>query len=105
MQASKLEDFVDEEVVDNRGRSTGVLSCYWESASGHVFLGVKLKQEETVHVVPANGGELDEPHSCVKLGFSRDLVRTAPIFDCDNELRPKLEEAANEHFGELTSDA
>jgi len=98
MQISRLEDFIDEEVWDHRGRPIGVLACYWESASNHLFLGVKPEGDEEVRVVPGSGAHLDEAHSCVKIDFPGADVRTAPVFDCDAELRPRLEGEANEHF-------
>ena len=101
IQITNLEEFVDEEVVDNRGKPIGVLACFWESATGQLFLGVKPEGEDAVHVVPGEGSSLDEPHSCVKLDVSGRLVKSAPVFDCDLDLRPRLEKAAQEHF-ELT---
>ena len=98
MKISMLEDFIDEEVVDNAGKTLGVLSCYWEAEDGLLFLGVQPSSDEKVHVVPGIGATIDEPHSIIQLDFPAALVRTAPVFDCDRVMRPRLEEAANEHF-------
>jgi hypothetical protein len=105
MKVALLEDFIDEEVVDNTGKTLGVLSCYWEAEDGLLFLGVKPSSDEQVHVVPGIGASIDEPHSIIKLGFPAALVRTAPVFDCDREMRPRLEESANEHFSVSSLDA
>jgi len=103
MQSAILEDFIDEEVVDRRGNNIGVLSCYWESAPGHVFLGIKPQGLEEIRVVPAEGVKLDEHHSCVLVPFAPHKIRTAPVYDCDKELRSQLEEAASRHFGVETT--
>ena len=105
MKVSLLEDFIDEEVVDNKGKTLGILSCFWEAEDGLIFLGVQPSSDERVHVVPGTGATIDEPHSIIQLGFPGALVRTAPVFDCDREMRPRLEEAANEHFGASSLDA
>jgi hypothetical protein len=98
MRASLLEDFLDEEVVDKGDSPIGTLACYWESTTNHLFLGIKLTNEETVRVVPGAGAEVDQRESRIRLGFDVSLVASAPVFDCDRELRPRLEQAANEHF-------
>ncbi|PWU08283.1 MAG: hypothetical protein C5B50_29835 [Verrucomicrobia bacterium] len=98
MQTAVLEDFIDQEVVDIKGKPVGVLECYWESHSGKLYLGIKPKGQDTVRVVPGATAEVDERHSWVQLGFDASRVRTAPLYDCDKELYPKLEQAADHHF-------
>ena len=100
MQTSLLEEFIDEEVVDKSGKPIGVLDCYWESSSsGELFLGIRLGGQEDVHVVPGIRVELVERHSLVQIGFDAKSVRSAPLYDCDKELWPRLEQQAMEHFG------
>ena len=61
MQVSLLDDFIDEEVVDKQAVSVGVLVCYWESASGDVFLGLKTNGQDIVRIVPGVRAEFADP--------------------------------------------
>jgi hypothetical protein len=99
MLAAILDDYLDQEVMDLTGAIVGTLSCYWESNSGVIFLGVKIKGREDVRVVPGLNARADERLSCVRVGFKASEIRTAPEFDCDKEMKASLEHAASEHFG------
>ena len=94
-----LDDFLDQEVVDIRGDTVGTLSCYWESANGLLFLGVRIKDQDVVRVVPDHNSRVDDRHSCVRLGFSAKMVSSAPPFDCEKEMKVSLEKASTAHFG------
>lgn len=97
---SVLEDFLDEEVVDRRGSPIGTLACFWSSHSGpRVFLGVRLKGQESLRVVPGSRSQLDDRQACVRLRFDVVDIETAPCFDCARELDTNIERTVNEHFG------
>lgn len=98
--ASVLDDFMDEEVLDEKGATIGTLACYWQSVSGLlVFLGVKVKGKEGVHVVPGHRSQVDDRHSCIRLGFDAEDIESAPRLDCATEVDAALERAVYEHFG------
>jgi hypothetical protein len=96
---SVLDDFMDEEVVDKQGAAIGTLACYWQSASGLlVFLGIKLTGQEGVRVVPGRRSQVDDQHSCIRLGFDAADVESAPCLECSTELDATLERTVYEHF-------
>jgi hypothetical protein len=96
---SALDDFMDEEVVDNQGTVVGTLACYWLSVSGRlVFLGVKINGHETIRVVPGRRSQVDDRHGCIQLGFDTEDIRSAPCLDCAEELDGTLEKGVYEHF-------
>ncbi|MEO8428259.1 MAG: hypothetical protein ABI651_14210 [Verrucomicrobiota bacterium] len=97
--ASVLENFLDEEVVDKQGTTIGTLTCYWPSVTGtRVFLGVKLKGQETIRVVPGRRSQVDDRQACIRLGFDAVDIEAAPRFDCARELDATIERAVYEHF-------
>jgi len=97
--ASALDDFMDEEVVDNQGIVVGTLACYWLSVSGRlVFLGIKVNEGETIRVVPGRRSQVDDRHGCILLGFDAEDIRSAPSLDCAGELDPILEKRVYDHF-------
>ena len=97
--ASVLEDFLDEEVVDKQGVAIGTLACYWQSVSGRlVFLGIKLKGQESTRIVPGRRSQVDDRQACIRLGFEAADIEAAPCFDCAQELDATLEHAVYEHF-------
>jgi len=97
--ASVLDDFLDEEVVDKQGIAIGTLACYWGSVSGHLmFLGVKLKGQESVRIVPGRPSQVDNRNTCIRLGFAAEDIKSAPYFDCGNELDAKFEYSVYKHF-------
>ena len=97
---SALDDFMDEEVVDNQGTVVGTLACYWLSVSGRlVFLGEKIDGQETIRVVPGRRSQVDDRHGCIQLGFDQEDIRSAPGLDCAEELDPTREKSVHEHFG------
>jgi hypothetical protein len=51
-----------------------------------------------VHIVPGVKAELDERHSASHIHLNPAAVKSAPLFECDKELHPKLEQAAQQHF-------
>ena len=98
--ASTLDDFMDEEVVDNQGKVVGTLACYWLSVSGHlVFLGIKVQGHETIRVVPGRRSQVDDRHGCIQLLFDKEDIRSAPGLDCAEELDATREKSVYEHFG------
>ena len=97
--ASLLEDFLDEEVVDKAGTAIGTLACYWQSINGLlVFLGVRLKGQESIRVVPGRRSQVDHRHACIRLGFDAVDIEAAPCFDCARELDAALERTVYDHF-------
>jgi len=97
--ASVLDDFLDEEVVDNQGAAIGTLACYWKSVSGLlIFLGIRVKGQERVRIVPGRQSQVDDRHACIRLGFEAEDVASAPPFDCDNELNATFERRVYQHF-------
>jgi len=97
--ASVLDDFLDEEVVDNQGAAIGTLACYWKSVSGLlIFLGIRVKGQERVRIVPGRQSQVDDRHACIRLGFEAEDIESAPHFDCDNELDANFERSVYEHF-------
>lgn len=98
--ASVLDDFLDEEVVDNQGMAIGTLACYWPSARGpQVFLGVKVNGQESLRVVPGRRSQVDDRQSCIRLAFDAEDIEAAPCFDSARELDTTLERTVYEHFG------
>jgi len=93
-----LDDFLSEEVTDKSGTAVGTLSCYWESNSGQLFLGVEIKNQSVVRVVPGAIALLDDRHSCIRVSRTLAAIESAPVYDCDKEMYPRLEVAANKHF-------
>src|SRR6185436_5044638 len=97
--ASVLDDFIDEEVMDKEGGVIGTLACYWQSVSGHlVFLGIKVKGQEGVRVVPGRRSQVDDRDACIRLGFDAEAVESAPRLDCATEVDATLERTVYEHF-------
>ena len=97
--ASVLDDFLDEEVVDKQGTAVGTLACYWKSASGLLlFLGIKVKGQESVRVVPGRRSQVDNRNTCIRLGFEAEDIESAPQFDCAIELDEPFERDVYEHF-------
>src|ERR1041384_6690499 len=97
--ASVLDDFLDEEVVDQQGTTIGTLACYWNSVSGLLmFLGIKLKGEQRVRVVPGRRSQVDDRHACIRLGFEAEDIPPARYWDCDPDLTPPFERRIYEHF-------
>ncbi len=97
--AAVLDDFMDEEVVDKQGAAIGTLACYWQSVSGLlVFLGIKIKGQEGVYVVPGRRSQVDVQHACIHLDFEAADIESAPQFDCANELDADFERVVYEHF-------
>ena len=97
--ASVLDDYMDEEVVDKEGGAIGTLACYWQSVSGHlVFLGIKVKGQEVVRVVPGHRSQVDDRHACIRLGFDLENIESAPQFECATEVDAALERAVYKHF-------
>lgn len=98
---NELEDFLDEEVVDQHGRELGILACYWESTPGvPAFYGIRLKGHHRVNVVPVRRSKVDQRHSCIWLGFDAADVETAPAWDCAVDLGT-LQGKVYEHFNLL----
>ena len=94
-----LDDFLDEEVLDNQGTAIGTLACYWKSVSGLLmFLGIKPKGQESIRVVPGRRSQVDDRHACIRLGFEAEDIESAPHFDCANELDETFERTVYEHF-------
>jgi hypothetical protein len=97
--ASALDDFQGEEVVDKHDTPVGTLGCYWQSVSGLlVFLGIKLKGQEDIRVVPGRPSQVDDRHACIRLGFEGDDIESAPPFDCASEMDTSFERRVYEHF-------
>jgi hypothetical protein len=97
--ASVLDDFMDEEVLDKQGAVIGTLACYWQSVSGLlVFLGIKVKGQQGVCVVPGRRSQVDRRNTYVWLDFQAEDVESAPHFDCANELDATFERSVYEHF-------
>ena len=97
--AALLDDFMDEEVVDKNGAAVGTLACYWQSVNGWlVFLGIKIRGQEGVRVVPGLRSQVDDQHACIRLDFEAEDIESAPSFDCANELDAVFERAVYEHF-------
>ena len=97
--ASVLDDFMDEEVVDKEGTTIGTLACYWQSVSGLlVFLGIKVKGQESVRVVPGRPSQVDNRNSCIRLGFEAEDIESAPRLECATDLDESLERTVYQHF-------
>ena len=98
--ASILDDFLDEEVVDEQGAAIGTLACYWQSVSGLVvFLGIKITGDESIRVVPGRPSQVDDRHACIRLRFAAEDIESAPRLDCATELDATRERSVYEHFG------
>jgi hypothetical protein len=95
--AAILDDFLDEEVLDQRGVTLGTLECYWETPGGSLLLGIKIN--EKVRVVPGMLAQVDDRHSCVVIGAEAALVLSSPTLECDQDLKAQLELTVNRHFG------
>lgn len=78
---------LDEEVVDQEGAPIGTLACFWKSVSGLViFLGIKVKGQQSVRIVPGRRSQVDDRNTCIRLGFEAEAIASAPRFDCADEL-------------------
>jgi hypothetical protein len=98
--ASALDDFLDEEVMDQHGKVVGTLACYWQSVSGKLlFLGIKLHGHQAIRVVPGRRSQMDDQHACIKLEFAAEDIASAPHLDCEREMDAPLESAVYDHFG------
>ena len=98
--AAALDDYLEEEVVDVSGKSVGTLSCYWEGTEGElVYCGISIEGEDNVRVVPGIDAQTSERFSWVRLNYPAAKVRTAPVFECDEELSPEFEQMIYKHFG------
>jgi len=98
--ASVLDDFLDEEVVDQEGAAIGTLACFWKSVSGLViFLGIKVNGQQSVRIVPGRRSQVDNRNTCIRLGFEAEAIASAPHFDGADELDPTFERRVYEHFG------
>ena len=95
---AEVDDFVDEEVLDRRGIVIGTLECHWQSAGGSIFLGIKMRGQTTVRVVPGSIAMLDDRRSCIRLASQAPVIRSAPVFNCDEDLRSNLQQASENHF-------
>ena len=97
---SVLEDFLDEEVVDQQGTAIGTLACYWPSVSGsRVLLGIKLNGQENLRVIPGRRSQLDDRRTCIRIGFDVVDIVAAPSLDCARELDATTERNVFEFFG------
>lgn len=100
--AEVLDDFLDEEVVDEQGTPIGTLACYWQSVSGLVvFLGIKVNGHENIRVVPGRPSQVDDRHACIRLRFDPAEIESAPRLDCGTELDATLERTVYKHYGIL----
>jgi hypothetical protein len=98
--ASVLDDFLDEEVVDQEGAPIGTLACFWKSVSGLViFLGIRVKGQQSVRIVPGRRSQVDNRNTCIRLGYEAEAIASAPHFDCADELDATFEGRVYEHFG------
>lgn len=97
--AALLDDFMDEEVVDEQGGIIGTLACYWQSLTGLVFLGIKIKGDVNIRVVPGRRSQVNEEHACIHLDFEAADIKSAPSLDCAAQLDTALERAVYDHFG------
>lgn len=97
--ASILEDFLDEEVVDQHGMAIGTLACYCQSVSGSlVFLGVRLEGQEDIWAVLGCRSQVDDRRSCIRLGFDAEVLEDAPCFDSTQELDASMEKRVHEYY-------
>jgi hypothetical protein len=96
-----FEDYLEAEVLDQRGKVIGNLDCYWtdETTDEALFLGVRTKPStEGVSVVPASLAEANERESCVVLSMGENKVSKAPQLECDAELDPPFERRVYNYF-------
>ncbi len=97
--ASMLDDYLDEEVVDRRGRTVGTLSCYWEADDGSLaFCGIQTNGGDEVRIVPGDGAQVSERHAWVRVCFPASRISTAPVYHCEEELNPTIERTVYEHY-------
>jgi uncharacterized protein (TIGR02271 family) len=99
----RFEQYVKFDVVDNHDYWVGKVHCVWGSHDGDdvLFLGVRtgwLALGHT-HVVPAQGTEVNEEMETIKLPYSEDFVKEAPVFDCDMEMSERIEQEVNAYYG------
>ena len=96
-----FEDYLEAEVLDQRGKVIGNLDCYWsdETTNEPLFLGVKNRSAtESVAVVPVSLAEADERQSCVVLSLGENKVSQAPRLECDQDLNRPFEERVYNYY-------
>lgn len=96
-----FEDYLEAEVLDQRGKVIGNLDCFWtdDTTDEALFLGVRTKPAtEAVSVVPASLAEANERESCVVLSLGENKVSKAPKLECDAELNRPFEEKVYNYF-------
>lgn len=101
--AIDFEDFLEAEVLDERGNVVGNLDCYWTDDDDEtLFLGVKTAQsQDKTTVIPASLAEANERQSCVILAVGENKLKRAPRLECDEEINRQFEENVYKHY-ELT---
>ena len=98
----RFEQYVTFDVMDNHEYWVGKLHCIWSNHEGELlFLGVRtgwLALGKT-HVVPAQGSEVNEEMETIKLPYTEDFVKDAPVYDSDMEMTEQIEQEVNAYYG------
>lgn len=94
MTSDSLEAIIDFKVVDETGAAIGSLHSLWsDPGTGAVeFIGVKTGWLfGRNHVAPADGAELDEKLSVLRLPYPEAFIKEAPSISADAEISEEEE--------------
>jgi uncharacterized protein (TIGR02271 family) len=88
-----LNRYIDYDVVDKANSKVGTLHSLWSDQSGEpAFLGVKTGWIfGKIHVVPAQGAEVNEVTRIIRLPFAEDMIKGAPSYDPDLTMDDRTE--------------
>jgi hypothetical protein len=83
-----LDQYIDYDVMDDDNHKVGKLNSLWVDREGHPqFLGIRTgRMFGKTHVVPTEAAKVNESMHSVRLPFSGDTIRCAPVFEADKGL-------------------
>lgn len=83
--SSGLDQYIDYDVMDDAEHNVGKLNSLWVDREGHPqFLGIKTGHMfGKTHVVPTEVAKVNESTHSVRLPFSEDTIKCAPVFEAD----------------------
>jgi len=102
-----LEQYVDHDVVDQRGNKVGTLQCLWADQRGEpAYLGVQTGWLfGKTHVVPADTAEVNEQRHVIRLPYDERTIKDAPAYDPGVELNASTEQEVRTYYNVPTASA
>ena len=93
------ENYLGYHVVDTNNEVIGKLNALWTDQSGQpAYLGVRTFWFGKTHVFPAESAEMDTTRERIRVPYTVDSVREAPLFAADDELGIEDERIIREYF-------